>query len=216
MRAFRRANKPGFLQHGSQHESQQVASQPQLGSAQPQLGSHASAQPQLGSHASAQPQLGSAAQPQLTSQPQLGSQHALQQASLNLRQRSLKQPNSLCLRPQLEAQGSQQDISQPQVGSAQPQLGSQAAAQPQLGSAAQPQPPNMPKNADAFPALDSAMATPSVDSKYRFIGRLLNPDRNGWGRVRGRRPLGSRPIKVDGAGFQVAGRTVRESTRLTR
>jgi hypothetical protein len=45
------------------------------------------------------------------------------------------------------------------------QLGSHAAAQPQLGSAAQPQPPNMPKNAEAFEALDSAMATPSVDSR---------------------------------------------------
>jgi hypothetical protein len=75
-------------------------------------------------------------------------------------------------------QGSQHEAqpheaSQPQLGSAQPQLGSYAAAQPQLGSAAHPQ-PCMPKNAEAFEAHDSAMATPSVDSRERFIGRLLN------------------------------------------
>jgi hypothetical protein len=38
----------------------------------------------------------------------------------------------------------------------------------------------MPKNALAFPALDSAMATPSVDSRYRFIGRLLNRTGRVW------------------------------------
>lgn len=182
MRAFRRANKPG-LQQGSQHASAQPheASQPQLGSAQPQLGS------------AAQPQLGSAAQPQLASQPHDGSQHESQQACFILRQQSLRRPNSLCFLPQHGvAQGSQQDISQPQLGSAQPQLGS--AAQPQLGSAAQPQPPNMPKNAEAFPALDSAMATPSVDSRYRFMGRAPKSGQEGLGRVRGRRPLGSRPM----------------------
>jgi hypothetical protein len=146
-RARRRANKPGFSQHevSQPHE----ASQPQLGSAQPHEGS--AAQPQLGSQASAQPHDGSAAQPQLASQPQLGSQHECFAA-----QRAFRRANKPGFSQQLEAHGSQQDISQPQLGS---------AAQPQLGSAAQPQPPSMPKNAKAFPALDSAMATPSVDSR---------------------------------------------------
>jgi hypothetical protein len=138
------------LQHGSQHESQHEASQPQLGSAQPHEGS--AAQPQVGS--AAQPHDGSAAQPQLASQqPQLGSQHACFAAHL-----ARRRANKPGFSQQLVAHGSQHDISQPQ-------LGSQAEAQPQLGSAAQPQPPSMPKNANAFPALDSAMATPSVDSR---------------------------------------------------
>ncbi len=160
MRAFRRANKPGFEQHGSQHES----AQPHEGSAQPQLGSQAEAQPQLGSHAEAQPHEGS----------QHESQHDEQQSFMRRQaflQQSLRRLHNLCLGAQQDAHGSQQqDISQPQDGSAQPQLGSQAAAQPQLGSAAQPQPPSIPKNAEAFPALVSAMATPSVDSRYRFMG----------------------------------------------
>jgi hypothetical protein len=81
-------------------------------------------------------------------------------------QQSFMRLNNLCLRPHGSQHGSQPHVaSQPQLGSAQPQLGSYAAAQPQLGSAAQSQPPNMPKNAEAFEALDSAMATPSVDSR---------------------------------------------------
>lgn len=168
--AFKRANRPGLQQQGSQHESQQQSS------AQPHEGSHASAQPQAGSaaqphdgsQASAQPQLGSAAQPHEGSQHESQQSQQSQQACFILRQARLQQSlmrlHSLCLRQQGSQQGSQQhEASQPQLGSAQPQLGSHAIAQPQLGS--QPQPPSMPKNAEAFPALDSAMATPSVDSR---------------------------------------------------
>jgi hypothetical protein len=118
------------------HESQQGSQQ---SASQPQLGS--AAQPQAGS----QPQLGSA-------QPQAGSQHESQQACL-----AARRARSRANRPHRGAQqGSQhesQAISQPQLGS---------AAQPHAGS--QPQPP-MPKNALAFEAQASAMATPSVDSR---------------------------------------------------
>jgi hypothetical protein len=200
-----RLQQPRFLQHGSQHGSQQHDSaQPhdgsQQASAQPQLGSQqASAQPQLGSqHDSAQPHEGS-------QQPHDGSQqsHACLQA-----RRAFMRANKPCLQHGSQ-QGSQQDISQPQLGSqhdsAQPHEGSQASAQPQLGS--QPQPPSRPKNAEAFPALDSAMATPSADSRDRFMGEGSLPDQGilGAASVAVDR-LGTRPIKVDGADAEKGGR----------
>ena len=85
----------------------------------------------------------------------------------------------LSAQPQL---GSQQESAQPQLASqqpplqqssAQPQAGSQQlSAQPQLGSQPQP-PPSMPKNALAFDALLSAIATlkPSVDRRTLIFHR---------------------------------------------
>jgi hypothetical protein len=151
-RIARRALIRARMQHlcfgqQSQHESQQEASQPQAGAAQPQLGS------------AAQPQLASQPQPQEASQ-----QHECFARILPMRREKMQ--------PFLQGQHeSQHGAAQPQLGSAaQPQLG---AAQPQLGSAVHPQP--APKNAFASAAHDSAMATPrpSVDSTKRFIGRLL-------------------------------------------
>jgi hypothetical protein len=139
-RALMRAKMQPHL--GAQHESQHEASQPQLGSAQPQAGS--AAQPHDGS------------QPQLASQPQVGSQQHECLAAIRARRRA----NRPHFGAQHESQHESQAISQPQLGSAsQPQLGS---AQPQLGS--QPQPPR-PKNALAFEAKASAMATTSIGSR---------------------------------------------------
>ncbi|HMP06207.1 MAG TPA: hypothetical protein PJ982_07660 [Lacipirellulaceae bacterium] len=181
-------------QHESQHESQQQAS------AQPHEGSQAAAQPQLGSQAEAQPHDGS-------QQPQLGSQ---QQAALQAL-RAFSRAN----RPGFLQHGSQQGSQQHR--SAQPQLGSHAAAQPQLGSAAQPQPPSKPKNAEAFEALISAMATPSVDSRELFIGRTPNRTGEVGAASVAVDRLARAPYWWDGADAKyVSGRTVRESTRLTR
>jgi len=115
----------------------------------------------------AQPQLGSQ---QASAHPQLGSQQLLQQLRAALR--AARRARILANRPHRGGlqQESQQSSAHPQEGSqelsAQPQLGSQQlSAHPQLGS--QPQPPSIPKNAFAFEALLSAMATlkPSVDSR---------------------------------------------------
>jgi hypothetical protein len=101
-------------------------------------------------------------------------------------------------RPGLQQQSSQHELQQ---GSQ--QLGAQQlASQPQLGSA-HPQP--MPQNAEAFEALASAMATPrpNVDKRKRFIGRAPKSNGGNSGRVRGHRASRPRPVKVDGAEFDV-------------
>jgi hypothetical protein len=173
-----RSQRLGFLQQ--QQDEQQLSAQPQDGSQQlsahPQAGSQqlSSAQPQAGSQQlSAQPQAGSQ---QLSAQPQVGSQQHFLAAQ---RARSRANRPAFFLQQQLQ-QGSQQLSAQPQDGSQQPsahpQAGSQQlSAQPQAGSQ-QPQlgslhPPNRPKNAFAFEAPLSAMATlkPSVDKRRWFL-----------------------------------------------
>jgi hypothetical protein len=106
-RSFIRAKQPFFLQHGSQHGSQQHES------AQPHEGSQQlDAQPQLGSQQlEAQPQLGSQ---QLEAQPHAGSQHS--QACLQAL-RAFIRANKPGFLQHGSQQGSQQDISQPQLGS---------------------------------------------------------------------------------------------------
>jgi len=139
-----------------QQGSQQLASQPQLGS-QPHEGAGAQ---QVGSQAGAQ---------QVGSQQQAGSQQAGAQHErrLNIPPRASSKQQRL--------RGAQQGSQH--TGSATQQLGSQPheGSQPQVGSqhdgaALHPQPPpSKPKNALAFDALPKTMATPkqSVAPKIR-------------------------------------------------
>jgi hypothetical protein len=132
-RALIRAKMQQRRQAGSQQSSQQQsASQPQLGSAQPQAGS--------------------------TAQPHAGMQQVSWQQACLAAMRARSRAN----RPQRGAHGSQhesQAISQPQLGSAaQPHAGS---AQPQLGSQPQPPRPKNAfasearASASATPSVDS-------------------------------------------------------------